>query len=106
MEVRVFDSNVEKFLSSFDLPTRARIAKTIHLLELFGQNIGMPHSKNIGKGIFELRVRGRQEVRIFYVFFHGEAILLHGYKKQSQKIPVKEIRIAERNRGRLTRYNV
>ena len=102
MEVHVFDNHVEKFLSSFDLPTRARIAKTVHLLELFGPHIGMPHSKSIGRGMFELRIRGRQEIRMFYVFFHDDAVLLHGYKKQSQKIPVKEIRVAERNRKLLT----
>ncbi len=106
MEVRVFHANTKKFLSSFDIPTRARIAKTIRLLELFGSEIGMPHSKKIGKGMFELRIRGRQEIRIFYVFFHNEAVLLHGYKKQSQKTPVKEMHIAEKNKELLTEYNV
>lgn len=103
MEVRALDDKIEHFLSSFDIPTRARIAKTVHLLELFGHNIGMPHSKGVGNGIFELRIRGRQEIRIFYTFFRDEAVLLHGYKKKSQKIPEREMRVAESNRERLTK---
>lgn len=102
MEIRVFDNHVEKFLSSFDIHTRTRISKTVHLLELFGANIGMPHSRSMGNGLFELRVRGQFEIRIFYTFFQNAAILLHGYKKQSDKAPKKELTIARSKTSCLT----
>lgn len=106
MKVRVCDDHVEKFLSSFDVPARARIAKTIHLLESFGASIGMPHSRSMGSGLFELRIRGQFEIRIFYMFFQNEAIVLHGYKKQSRKTPKKELEIAKKKMNYLTAHNV
>ncbi|MHA1658559.1 MAG: type II toxin-antitoxin system RelE/ParE family toxin [Promethearchaeota archaeon] len=44
--------------------------------------------------LFELRIRGKQEVRIFYTFHKSQIILFHGFVKKSQKIPKKEIRVA------------
>ena len=44
--------------------------------------------------MYELRIRGKQEVRIFYTFNRGEIILLHCFLKKSQQIPSKEIKIA------------
>ena len=54
----------------------------------------MPHSKQLAKGLYELRVRGKEEVRILYCFKKKDIYLLHGFKKQTQKTPGKEIEIA------------
>ena len=94
MKVRVFNDSVEKFIQSFDNITGPKVVRGIELLGEFGPRLGMPHSKKIGDHIFELRVRGTQEVRMFYTFHEDSIILLHGFVKKSQKIPKKEIEIA------------
>jgi len=47
---------VEKFIKSLQTATGTRVVRTIVLLETFGHNIGMPHSKKIAADIFELRI--------------------------------------------------
>ncbi len=74
--------------------TIAKILHTFDLLEHFGHLLGMPHSKKVNDRLFELRIRGKQEVRLFYSFYQGKGIILHGFIKKSQKIPQKEIYIA------------
>lgn len=54
----------------------------------------MPHAKQLGSGIYELRVRGEEEIRIFYGFQQKTIYLLHAFKKQTQKTPHKEIETA------------
>lgn len=54
----------------------------------------MPHAKKITDCLFELRVRGSQEVRIFYTFNKKSIIILYGFLKKSDKISRKEINIA------------
>jgi phage-related protein len=88
------DTKVERFISSLDKQTIAKVLRTLDLLEEFGHQLGMPHSKNVAKGLFELRTRGRQEVRIFYAFHKGQAYLLQGFIKKSQKTPKKELETA------------
>lgn len=94
MEVKIFDASLEKLLSSLEKSTLAKVLRTVDLLEIFGSELGMPHSKKIIGGIFELRVRGRQEVRILYAFHRNQAVLLHGFVKKTAKMSLKELETA------------
>lgn len=91
MDVVLFDKKVKQFVNDLEMPTAAKIFRMFELLERFGHTLGMPHSKYIDKGLFELRIRGTQEIRILYTFHKGAAILLHGFIKKAQHIPRKEL---------------
>ena len=94
MEIRFIDSALEKFIGSLEAETVAKVLRTIGLLEMFGNRLGAPHSKWVATRLFELRVRGKQEIRVFYTFHKDEAVLLHGFVKKSQRTPRKEIWVA------------
>lgn len=96
MEIVFFDQSVENFLASLEKPAIAKTLRTLDLLEKFGNHLGMPHSKKIGEDLFELRIRGKEEVRIFYCFHKNSAYLLHGIIKKSNTIPRKAISLAKR----------
>jgi len=63
----------------------------------FGSNLGMPHTKPIEKGLLELRVKSKEGMaRVFFCTKVGKKIImLHSYIKKSQKIPKREIKIAQ-----------
>jgi phage-related protein len=84
-------SSVEIFLSSLTEKEVAKIMRTIELLEEFGNDLGMPHSKHLSDGLLELRVRGTREIRIFYCFHIKKALLLHACIKKTQKTLDKEL---------------
>jgi phage-related protein len=86
---------VKKFIKSQSEPTIAKILHKIDLLQNYGPNLGMPHTKKITDRLYELRIRGTDEIRIFYTFLNNKIFLLHGFKKKTQEIPAKEIAIAE-----------
>ena len=92
------ETGVEKFLKSLDKETAAKTAKTIDLLEKFGNELRMPHSKKVAAKIFELRVVGKSEVRILYTFHAGVAFLLHGFVKKTPKLLSKNLSAAIRKR--------
>ena len=89
---------VEQFI--LELPV-GLCAKYLHLTDLmieFGANLGMPHTKPMSKGLFELRVKSQEGIaRVFYCTCVGKRIImLHGYIKKTQKAPKNEIRKAEK----------
>lgn len=76
------------------------LARYLHLTDLmleFGSNLGLPHTKAIDNGLFEVRVKSKEGIaRVFYCTKVGKKIImLHSYIKKSQKIPKKEIKIAK-----------
>lgn len=93
MNVKLFDNKIERFINSLDRQVIPRLLRVIDLLEMFGHELGLPHSKKINSRLFELRIRGKKEIRIFYAFHSGAAVLLHGFIKKSQRIPKREIEI-------------
>jgi phage-related protein len=93
---------VSKFIRDLQSSTRAKVSRLLDLLETYGTDLGMPHAKLLGDGLIELRIRGKQEVRIFYAFASGHTIyLLHGYVKKTQTTPQKEIAIARQRKAEI-----
>ena len=66
--------SVEAFLESLDKKEIAKVIRTIELLEEFGNNLGLPHSRHMSDGLLELRIRGTREIRIFYCFHKNKAV--------------------------------
>ena len=85
---------VESFFLKQHASAQAKMLHLFELLELYGSQLGMPHSKQLGSGIYELRIRGKEEIRIFYSFKQKTIYLLHAFKKQTQKTPRKELEVA------------
>lgn len=86
---------VDEFIFKQQPQAKAKIAHAVKLLKQYGNQLGLPHSKALGSGLYELRIRGKEELRIFYIFAKVKKIyLLHGFKKQTQQTPKKELEIA------------
>ncbi len=93
-------SPVGDFIDSLDGKSRARIARTLDLLEEFGISLGMPYARHLEKQLWELRVRhGRNRYRIIYFLDTGKSfILLHGFTKRTGAVPRADIELAESRR--------
>lgn len=88
------------FIISLDKKMRAKILRTIAILECNGTKLREPFSKSLGDGIFELRAKTGSDIsRVLYFFFVDRQIILtNGFVKKTQKTPVTEIERAKRYR--------
>ena len=59
----------------------------------FGANLGLPHTRAMGGGLFELRLSGSEGIaRVFFCVRSGKRIvLLHGFIKKTQATPQTEL---------------
>jgi len=96
MEIIYANSKIEVFIRKTNKNLAARIEKTIDILEICGNDIEFPHSKSIGRGLFELRTEGNPQVRIIFIFHKGQAYLLHIFMKKEHKIRKSDIDAALR----------
>jgi len=51
-------------------------------------------SKKIKRNLYEIRIKGQDSYRIFYTKIKSIYYLVHMFKKKTQKIPKKEIKVA------------
>lgn len=67
-------------------------------MEVYGPDLGMPHTRGMGEGLFELRLKAAEGIaRVFYCTMVGKKIvILHQFIKKTDKTPSKELEIARR----------
>lgn len=96
--IQFFDSEgrdpILRFLRRFDRATIGHISRGIALLEEHGKGTGMPDVKKISGQLYELRIRGKNELRLLFTQQGDTVYILHIYKKQTQKLPRKELKLA------------
>ena len=68
-------NSVEYWLKQLDDLQLECVTEEINLLKLYGNSLKMPHSKPLGKGLFELRER-KYGFRIYYCFLPKQTIFL------------------------------
>ena len=63
-----------------------------------GVDLRMPHSRALGKGLFELRCKGSEGIgRAFYCTLVGkEIVILHSFIKKTQETPLADLAVARK----------
>ena len=99
-EISYYSSNIENEILALSSELLARYLRLTDMMLIHGSNLGLPHTKSLNNGLFELRLKSKEGIaRVFYCTMIGKKIvMLHSFTKKSQKIPRKELQLAE---GRL-----
>jgi phage-related protein len=93
-----YSEDVRLEIEALPVGIRASYARLTELLEEFGLELRMPHSRAMGSGLFELRPRGREGIaRVFFCTKVGrKIIILHSFIKKTNETPKREMDIARR----------
>lgn len=96
-QIKYYNENLEEEILNLPEGLLARYLRLTDLMLEFGANLGLPHTKPIDTGLFELRVKSKEGiVRVFFCTKIGKKIImLHSFFKKSQKTPKKEIKTAK-----------
>lgn len=84
---------VEEFIDSLPTKMQVKAFDSLAILEEFGNQLREPHSKPMGDGLFELRIKFASDIsRIFYFFVvNNKIILTNGFVKKTMKTPRREL---------------
>jgi phage-related protein len=73
------------------------MAITDKMLE-HGPNLGMPFTKSMGKGLFEIRAKGQAGIArgFFCTITKNTIMILHVFIKKTEATPIKELELAKK----------
>jgi phage-related protein len=96
--IAFYSEAVRLEIEALPVGIRAAYARLTELLEEFGLDLRMPHSRAMGSGLYELRPRGREGIaRVFYCTLVGRRIIiLHSFIKKTPGTPTRELALARR----------
>ena len=100
INIRYHESNsgkifVKDYIGLLDEKTQYEIYSFLKKFESDYRFRQSPYCKKITKDIFEIRIKVKDCYRILYAFLHDDIIiLLHIFKKKTNKIPKKDLNLA------------
>ena len=95
-EITYYSEILQQDILRFPSGIRARYFLLTDRMEKFGPNLGMPHTRAMGDGLSELRLRAKEGIaRVFFcTIVNRKIVMLHSFVKKSQKTPKRDLDIA------------
>ena len=96
--ISYYSESIQKEILTLPAGFLARYLRYSDRMELYGPNLGMPHTRAMREGLFELRIQAEEGIlRVFYCTIVGRKIvMLHQFIKKTDKTPARELNIARR----------
>ena len=90
--------NIEKAVIELPDSLYAKYIRMTEMMAVHGPSLGMPHTKPMGEGLFELRLKGKEGIsRVFYCTLIGKEIrMLHVIIKKTEKTPLQDLALARK----------
>ena len=89
---------VEEEILALPAGILARFLRYSERMEASGPDLGMPHTRPMGGGLFELRIKAAEGIaRVLYcTVVERRIVFLHQFVKKTDKTPPRELDIARR----------
>lgn len=97
--VETLNEAVDAELNALPLPLRARLTRTMELIEAVGlEKLREPHVRPVERKLWEIRAKGPDGIaRAIYVTATGRrVVIVHAFVKKTQKTPKAALEIARR----------
>lgn len=93
-----YNEKVQQDIMSLPAGIQAKYVHYTKRMLVHGPNLGMPHSRAMGDGLFELRMTASEGTgRVLYcTLISQKIIMLHTFMKKTQKTPAGELAIARK----------
>lgn len=96
-KIGFYNKKVEESIREWPVGVFAKFLWLLSVIKQFGPHeVGMPHIKVLGKGLFEIRVKAHEAIgrALFCTIQDKGIIILNGFIKKTQKTPAKELDLA------------
>ena len=105
--ISYYNAKVEKEVLALPKKLLARYLRMTDVMLEHGPHLGMPHTRSMGNGLFELRLKAQEGIaRVFYCSVVKQNILvLHSFVKKTQQTPAKELEIAKTRLKEVTKHD-
>jgi len=97
-QIFFFNDKVREQIGRWPTGIAASFARIAEQIEVTGPDLGMPYTKALGNGLFEIRARAVEGIgRAFFCCQIGKrVVILHAFIKKTQATPPKELAAARK----------
>ncbi len=96
-EIKFYNKKVRNQTLNFPAGIKAKLLHILDTIQETGPfTLGKPHIAPIGKGLYEIRAKGKEGIgrSFFCAVFDKKVVILHSIIKKTQKTPKKDLNLA------------
>lgn len=92
-QLSFYNGKVAKLIEAWPAGIRASFLRIAETMQEHGPDLGLPHTRPMGAGLFEIRAKGREGIgRAFFCTVVGQRIvILHAFTKKTEQTPQREL---------------
>jgi phage-related protein len=96
--IEFFNESVRDEILGWPAGIRASFTRIAERMAEHGPNLGMPYTRAMGDGLFEIRAKGQEGIgrALFCTQIGCRVVVLHGFIKKTEQTPTKAMEIARR----------
>jgi phage-related protein len=97
-EIVYYSEKEQKSIGKWPIGIRASYARITETIEEFGPNLGLPYTKAMKDGLFEIRAKGKEGIgrAFFCTVVDQKVVILHSIIKKTQKTSKKDLDLAKK----------
>jgi phage-related protein len=95
--ISYYSDSVQEQIADLPDTLAARYVVLTRRMIALGPNLGEPHTKALGEGLLELRLKGAEGIaRVFFcTLVRKHIVILHSFIKKTDRTPLREREVAE-----------
>jgi phage-related protein len=93
-----FNVRVQREIDEWPEGIRASYRSIAARVVEYGPDLGLPHTRAMGNGLFEIRAHGREGIgrALFCTIVGQRVVVLHAFIKKSPQTPEADLRLARK----------
>lgn len=95
-QISFFNARVQATILGWPSGISASFTAIAERIVEHGPNLGLPHTRALGDGLFEIRAKGAEGIgrALFCTVIGQHVVILHGFIKKTQQTPAADLKIA------------
>ncbi len=96
--IEFYNETVKGEILEWPAGIRASFIRIAERMTDTGPNLGMPYTRAMGDGLFEIRAKGQEGIgrAMFCTLVGRRVVVLHGFIKKTEQAPAKDLDTARR----------
>ena len=96
--IEYYSPKIQRDIETLSKGLQARYIHLTRRMQEYGPHLREPHTKALGDGLFELRLKSKEGIaRVFYcTIIERRIVLLHSFSKKTDRTPPAELETAKK----------
>ena len=97
-KILFYNLSIQANLEAWPTGIYASFVRIAEQITASGPNLGLPYTRAMGDGLFEIRARGQEGIgrAFFCCMMDRKIVILHVFIKKTQATPIKELNLARK----------